>query len=120
LIPVRFVEAVKDDLAALPSDRLRKVALQWMMRLRSDPYLGQRLTWRRGADLSGCRKIYFDYEDEPLKENFVFNRRPGGPRFRIVYRLLPRPEHPEVVRILAVGPKIRTDGGVYHDAGERQ
>lgn len=121
MIPVRFVEAVREDLDRLPTDELRRIALQWMLRLRSDPHLGKRLQWRRSGDLSTCRKIYFDEDDEPLKENFVFNRRPGGPRYRIVYQLLPRGEQPEVARILAVGLKKSEPGGgdVYGDAEGR-
>lgn len=120
MIPVRFVPEVHEDLARLPSERLRLVALQWMARLRREPYLGQRLHWRPSADLVSARKVYFDEEDEPLKENFVLNRREGGPRYRIVYQLLPRPERPEVARILAVGPKARAeDLGVYEHAADR-
>jgi hypothetical protein len=120
LIPVRFVAAVQSDLEGLPLAQLRKVALEWMMRLRKEPHCGQRLRWRRDNDLSSARKIYFDEEDRPLRENFVLNRREGGPRYRIVYQLLPRPERPEVVRILAVGEKRPAEGsGVYERASER-
>jgi hypothetical protein len=94
--------------------------MEWMVRLRREPYLGQRLQWRRSQDLSPCRKLYFDEEDTPLKENFTVGPRPGGPRFRIVYQLLPAPERPEHVRILAVGPKQPSEGdGVYRTASER-
>jgi hypothetical protein len=121
LIPVRLVQEVLDeDLPQLPSDRLRQVAMEWLIRLRREPHLGQRLQWRRGQDLSSCRKLYFDEKDEPRKENFTFAPRPGGPRFRIVYQLLPRPEQPELVRVLAIGPKYPDEGeNVYGSASTR-
>jgi hypothetical protein len=91
-----------------------------MWRLRTEPHLGQRLQWRRGRDLSTCRKLYFDEEDEPRRENFTVGPRPDGPRYRIVYELLPRPEQPQVVRVLAVGPKYPDKGeGVYSSASDR-
>lgn len=103
MIPVRFVPDVREDLAGLPSEQLRRVALEWMVRLRRDPHEGKRLKWRHSGDLSTCRKLYFDEEDTPLRENFTYYRRPGGARYRIVYQLLPTGEHPEVIRVLAVG-----------------
>lgn len=111
-----------DDLRALPSDRLRRVALEWMTVLRGDPHRGPRLDWRLGNDLSRARKIYFDDNDTPLRTNFLAPpSRPDGPRYRIVYELLPAPERPTLVRVIAVGPKIDPRGGpgVYQKAGDR-
>lgn len=105
----------------LPSDDLRRIALQWMARLRREPHLGQRLNWRRGADLSSCRKVYFDDADDPFKTNFIALPREGGPRYRIVYQILPRPERPQSIRVIAVGLKKPADysESVYRRAGGR-
>jgi len=122
LIPVRLGDGVPDDLKALPSDRLRRVALEWMAVLRNDPHRGARLHWRHGQDLSRARKLYFDGLDTPLRTNFMeVPRRPEGPRYRIVYELLPSEEQPTLVRIIAVGPKIDAQGGegVYGRASDR-
>jgi hypothetical protein len=109
-----------DDLRALPSDRLRRVALQWMLRLRRRPKLGQFLEWRWGPDLRGCRKIYFDEDDRPLELDFVVRRRSEeGAAYRIVYRILPAEERPELVQVFAVGPKYGPDEGVYKKAADR-
>jgi hypothetical protein len=122
LIPVKLGDEVPDDLRALPSDRLRRVALESMAALRSDPHRGARLDWRLGNDLSRARKLYFDEGDTPLRTNFLAPpSRPDGPRYRIVYELLPTQEQPTLVRVIAVGPKIDPGGGdgVYRRASER-
>jgi hypothetical protein len=122
LIPVKLGDGVADDLRALPSDDLRRAALEWMALLRNEPHRGPRLDWRLGRDLSRARKIYFDEDDTPLRTNFLDPpTRPGGPRYRIVYELLPMPERPTLVRVIAVGPKIDPDGGagVYTEAAKR-
>ncbi len=108
------------DLRALPNKQLQRVALQWCERLRRDPKLGKRLEWRRGQDLRECRKIYFDEDDRPLEIDFIPRKRSEeGARFRIVYRLLPDEDHPEVAQVLGIGPKYGPKGGLYAVAAER-
>jgi hypothetical protein len=119
VIHLKVRPEVKGDLEALPTARLGRVALEWMHVLRSQPHRGLRLRWRSSGDLSLCRKLYFDEDDQPLNPSWVLVPRPGGPRFRIVYRLLPRPERPELILVIAVGPKVDEDGGVYDEAVER-
>lgn len=121
-LPVKLPDEVKQDLRALPSDQLRKVAFGWLQRLRGEPRLGQRLDWRLSTgDLRDCRKLYFDERDEPLVRNFMTRTRAGeGAQFRVVYRLLPRDEQPETIQVIAIGRKREEDGeGVYGRAARR-
>lgn len=53
------------------------------------------------ADLSDCRKIYFDLD--PREER---------PRFRLVYRVLPNEAHPTRVQAVAVGYRASLDAYV--------
>jgi hypothetical protein len=121
LILARLGRGVTEDLYDLPSTRLGVVALEWIARIREEPYLGPRLDWRRGGDLSMCRKLYFDEEDTPFRWPSIPARgRAGGPRFRIVYELLPRDDRPEVALVLAVGEKKKGAEGVYSQAAGRR
>ncbi len=119
MIPVRAAKDVAGDLRQLPSDRLRTIALGWMARLRHNPRLGQPLHYRYSGDLSTCRKLYFDELDQPLRPSRANGRRPGGPRFRIVYQLLPHDDRADLVRIVAVGLKYDPERGVYATAVAR-
>lgn len=108
------------DLRALPSKQLQRVALQWCERIRRDPKLGKRLEWRRGQDLRQCSKIYFDEDDRPLELDFIPRKRSEeGARYRIVYRLLPDEDRPEIAQVFGIGPKYGPEGGVYAVAAER-
>ena len=120
-VEIDITSEAMEDLRALPSDRLRLVALQWMSRLKRHPKLGPFLEWRWGLDLRGCRKIYFDENDTPLRFDFVLRRRSEeqGAEYRVVYRLLPDEERPEVIQVFAVGPKYGPEGGVYRTAADR-
>lgn len=104
-----------EDLKRLPSKRLRQVALEWLYRIEREPRLGQRLTWQRSTgDLSECRKIYFDKDDQPRRLNFVARTKPEqGAGYRIVYRLLPDDETAKEAEVIAVGPKFGPGGSVY-------
>lgn len=63
---------------------------------------GLELEERAGtADLSDCRKIYFDLDP-----------REARPRFRLVYRLLPNEERPTHVQAVAVGYRASLDAYV--------
>ncbi len=53
------------------------------------------------ADLSDCRKVYFDLD--PRAER---------PRFRLVYRLLPTADRPTMVQAVAVGYRANLDAYV--------
>jgi len=78
---VRLTADARRDLAALPSQRLQQVALQWMSRLRRTPFLGRPLEWRQGQDLRRCRKVYFDEADTPLELRPTPSKRAqDGPR----------------------------------------
>lgn len=64
---------------------------------------GLPLEKRQGtADLSDCRKIYFNLD--PKDEQ--------PPRFRLVYRLLPNEERPTRVQAVAVGYRATLDAYV--------
>ena len=111
---VKLTDDGRADLASLPTKKLQLVALQWMARLRRAPGLGQPLEWRERQDLRTCSKIYFDEGDTPLELRLSPSKRaPEGPRYRIVYRLLPSDDDPQCAQILGVGPKRDTEGGVY-------
>lgn len=57
------------------------------------------------GDLSDCWKIYLDESHD------------ANPRWRIIYRLLPNPEAPEIAEILIIGP--RDADAVYVEVMER-
>lgn len=119
-VTIDITNEAMDDLRALPSQELQRVALQWVQRLKRNPKLGPVLAWRWGQDLRNCRKIYFDAGDTPLESDFVVRRRSEeGARYRIVYRLMPSNSQPEIARVFAVGPKYGPAGGVYAQAAER-
>jgi hypothetical protein len=93
---------VAEDLAFLPDDDLRRIALAIILSLASRPYQGKPL---RGS-LSDCRKVYFDHEG--------VTERPG---FRVVYRLRPDEREPLEADVISVGP--REGLAVYHEALQR-
>lgn len=72
---------------------------------------GLELEERAGtANLSDCRKVYFDLDP-----------REKQPRFRLVYRLLPNEKHPRTVQAVAVGYRASLDAYVRaaHNLGRR-
>jgi len=65
-----------------------------LVALKSDPKLGEWLhADTRTGDLSDCRKVKFGPDDG------------RGPRYRLVYRLLPDRYAPTTVEIVAIGPR---------------
>lgn len=65
-------------------------------------FAGLPLEEREGtADLSDCRKVYFDLDP-----------REPRPRFRLVYRLLPNEENPTTIQAVAVGYRASLDAYV--------
>ena len=101
-----FFPEVVDDLKALPSDRLRLIALQRITDLSKKRIAGQALDERLAVgDLRDCWKLYFDET--------------GGrpPAWRIVYRLLPDSASPQTLEIVSVA--ARRDLAVYHLAAQR-
>ena len=122
MIPVDAAREVADDLRALPRP-LQLAALAMMRELRYDAHKGQRLLWTQDAKRSACRRLYFDVADDELWRVGFFTRdpRPQGPRYRIVYDLLPDDANPTLVRILAVGAKnVADDEDVYEKARRRR
>lgn len=120
ILPVKLAPEVYDDLRQLSSARLQQVALGWLTRLEREPDMGKRLEWRLNQDLGNCRKVYFDEGDQPLRLLAKQPKRPGGPRFRIVYELLPIDDRPNRVFVWAVGAKRDPSGGVYDAAHGRR
>lgn len=80
--------------------------MQYLVRLEREPYLGRPLIdhpiW---GDLSDCRKIFLDETHE------------ADPRWRIIYRLLPDEETPNVADVIIIGP--REDDAVYYEVMSR-
>ena len=92
--------------------RLQGIARRYIRRLALQPYLGRRVPRGRLAD-HGCRRIYFDRDDNP-DDLFGAHRQPlrrgdqdpsEGPGWRIVYWLHPMANIDlRVVVVLAVAP----------------
>jgi hypothetical protein len=101
-LPVRARPEVAADIADLPDDELRTIALSIIASLGERPYLGRPL---RG-NISDCRKIYFDRAG--VTEH---------PAFRVVYRLKPGESQPEEVDVITVGE--RAGLAAYRQARKR-
>ena len=122
-LDLRFFEHDNDDplsdLKALPSDKLRKVALWWLKRVRRDQALGKYLGYQASTgDLRGLYKLYFDQDDEPWDPLWQPPDRRAGdprPRYRIVYQLLADDQEPDLSEVISVGPRPQ----VYWAAAER-
>ncbi len=76
--------------------------------LGADPFVGSPWEGRDDefVELTGCRRVYFDLD--------AFN---GKPRFRMVYRLFPDEDAPDLVWVIAVGE--RANMAVYTAAVTR-
>lgn len=120
-VTIDITNEAMDDLRALPTKEVQRAALQWIQRLKRKPRLGTSLEWRWGQDLRDCRKLYVGRRDRPLELDLVERRRSedDGAEFRIVHRLLPSEQEPEVAQVFAVGAKYDDGGGVYQKAAER-
>jgi hypothetical protein len=94
---VRAEPEVSTDLNELAKidDRLVERAIEILVQLREDPWIGEDL-WQRYnmRHIADCRKIRFDLLDWD-----------GKPRFRIVYRNEPLDGAPGLVRIWSIGPR---------------
>lgn len=109
------LDAVKpafgDDLAALiaseggasgPAHPIALRVIEFLKLVATSDLSGLPLQEREGtADLSDCRKIYFDLDP-----------RESRPKFRLVYRLLPDEERPTRVQAVAVGYRASLDAYV--------
>lgn len=66
--------------------------MRYLAELKRRPRLGlQLIDHATLGDLSDCRKIYFD-EDRNV-----------GPRWRIVYRLVPNAQKPRTIEVVSIG-----------------
>ena len=98
-------EAV-EDIKNLPSANLKRRAIQIIVDISKGELNGKPLTDHPSVgDLSDCRKVYFDDQDE------------GKPRFRLVYRLLPNQVEAVEVQAVAVGRRRLME--VYVEAARR-
>jgi mRNA-degrading endonuclease YafQ of YafQ-DinJ toxin-antitoxin module len=99
-VKVNLWPQVTEDFRSLPTNGLRLMAMKHLLRLEDEPYFGLHLTdhpvW---GDLSDCRKIYLDESHEV------------DPRWRIIYKLLPDEQNPDVADVMIIGP--RDDDLVY-------
>ncbi len=98
-VEVTFWPQVREDFRALPP-AVQFMAKKHLVRLEKQPDFGTPLKddplW---GDLSDCRKIYLDESHDV------------DPRWRIIYKLLPDEERPEVAEVIIIGP--REDDAVY-------
>ncbi|WP_252975203.1 hypothetical protein [Janibacter melonis] len=102
----RILPAAKADFDNLPSDNLKRRAIQIMMDVSRRQLEGQPLEDHPSVgDLSDCRKVYFGDTDD------------GKPRYRLVYRLLPN--EVEAVEVEAVAVGERRVMSVYVEAARR-
>ncbi len=98
-------EAV-DDIKNLPSENLKRRAIQIIVDVSNGVLEGRPLEDHPSVgDLSDCRKVYFDDQEE------------DKPRFRLVYRLLPGEVQAVSVEAIAVGRRRLMD--VYVQAARR-
>ena len=99
-VELRYWPEVVGDFKALPSFALQAMAMKHLVGLEKRHNYGTPLTdhpiW---GDLSDCWKIYLDESHD------------ADPRWRIIYRLRPDTEAPEIAEILIIGP--RADDAVY-------
>lgn len=96
-LPVEFFDpTAKQQLLDLPSDALKRRALELLARVsKGNPRLGKPCGFAFSTgNLSDCRKLYFDEEQD------------ADPRFRIVYRLLPDEEKPAKAEVIRIGLKV--------------
>ena len=98
-------EAV-DDIKNLSSENLKRRAIQIIVDVSNGVLEGRPLEDHPTVgDLSDCRKVYFDDQEE------------DKPRFRLVYRLLPNEVQAVSVEAIAVGRRRLMD--VYVQAARR-
>ncbi len=95
-----------DDIAALPSDALRRQVFGLLVEIQKEVLEGKPLDSRISTgDLGDCFKLYFDTDGSQK------------PRFRLVYRLVD--ESVNVVAVEAVAAGRRTNLEAYVTAGRR-
>jgi hypothetical protein len=88
----------EQDLFALPSRALMERALTLLVEVSRGNLAGQRLEDLVSVgDLSDCRKIYFDLDNNQK------------PRYRLVYRLTPSEVRAVTVEAVAVGERLNLD-----------
>ena len=98
-------EAV-DDIKNLPSENLKRRAIQIIVDVSKGELEGRLLEDHPSVgDLSDCRKVYFDDQEE------------DKPRFRLVYRVLPNWVEAVAVEAVAVGRRRLME--VYVQAARR-
>jgi hypothetical protein len=96
----------RDDIKNLPSENLKRRAIQIIVDVSNGVLVGRPLEDHPSVgDLSDCRKVYFDDQEE------------DKPRFRLVYRLLPNEVQAVSVEAVAVGRRRLMD--VYVQAARR-
>ena len=107
MLMVKTNDYFEADLAALPSPELRREA-KWNIRLLElrefirPKALGKS---RKTGDLTGCWAVKFD--DPAIGHN----------RYRLSYRYIPDDWFPEIVELIAVGPRF--EDWVYKAAANR-
>lgn len=105
-LPRKYHPKFGDDIRKLPSGNLQRLALQKITDVSHGSLTGIPLEDHPSVgDLSDCRKIYFDVQDEI------------APRYRLVYRLLPNEVEAVCVEAITVGE--RNVLRVYVEAAKR-
>lgn len=91
-------QGFEGDLFALPSRQLMERALTLLVEVSKGSLIGQPLEELVATgDLSDCRKIYFDIDN---------NQKPG---YRLVYRLTPNEVRAVAVEAVSVGERRNLD-----------
>lgn len=105
-LPRKYHPKFADDIKNLPTTNLQRLALQRITDVSNGSLAGIPLKDHPSVgDLSDCRKIYFDEQDEM------------APRYRLVYRLLPNEVKAVCVEAITVGE--RNALRVYVEAARR-
>jgi hypothetical protein len=98
---------IADDLKALPTEELKRAAVQLMADVAKGKEVGRELDYRVATgDLRDCYKVYFGVPGAHAK-----------PAYRFVYRLLPDRVEAVTVEAIAIGPRSASE--VYMTVAER-
>ena len=101
-------EVKNEDIPALPSQALKRVAAELLRDLYFDPRIGDPMRERFNlAILRDCRKVAFDEPDWT-----------GKPRYRFVFRNEPDDGAVARTTVLSIGP--RDDLAAYRSAASRR
>lgn len=114
-VAIEILDEARPDIPALGDPEVIREALRLTLRLRDEPYLGEKLREKsnvRPLAQADCRKLKFDRADRDPAA------RPRH-RYRLVYRIEPHEGSPATVIVMAVGLKPSVYGQATVRAAKR-